>query len=140
MKLNDLITTIALAIARQEGFYTRGTPAFRNNNPGNIRELKAPYNFRVYKAASDGFLDLEKLIGRILNYKVTMFEFFAGQRDENNVIRPRGYPGFAPQQDKHGINNPLIYAVNVAAALKRSLNTDIDIRTTILLDLLAYES
>ena len=36
MKIENLIFKLAHAIARQEGFFSQGTRAQRNNNPGNI--------------------------------------------------------------------------------------------------------
>lgn len=67
-----LITAIAKAIATMEGFFTSGTRAARNNNPGNLRDPNGRIwpelprdsgGFVIFPSASAGWAALERDLG-----------------------------------------------------------------------------
>lgn len=63
------MTPLAQAIARFEGYYTPGTVAARNNNPGNLKYAGQPgaigadrQGYAIFRTASDGWAALERQI------------------------------------------------------------------------------
>lgn len=119
VQISDLAKLISRAIARQEGWLKPSSTQFANRNPGNIYDPKrtrdsGKFTFRTYPTFEAGWLDLGSLVQRqLLNRKLSLFEFFAGQRDSIGAVVPNGYPGFAPAA--HGNNRPKQYAENVSA-------------------------
>ena len=100
------VDDLAQAIARFEGYYTPGSLAARNNNPGNLRSwgsYPVVNGYVQFPDAAAGWTALrsqvEKNIGRGLN----LSEFFGG--------KPGVYSGYAPSADA---NNPTNYAQTVA--------------------------
>ncbi len=113
----------ALAIKDREGFippcaqYPRGTPAWRNNNPGNIewygqRNATSNGRFAHYNTYQDGYNDLKTLLiractgqHRLYNPNGTLTQFFAG-------IPPfKPFSGYSPASDG---NDPISYGKEVA--------------------------
>lgn len=97
----NLISTLADAITKQEGFFP-GSVSAKNNNPGNIMDLdyfKSTGQFRVkaFATLEEGRAALEKLISNYIGQGHTLISFF-------NKYAPGG----------HGANDPTIYAKNVA--------------------------
>lgn len=127
MTKQDLITGIARAISKMEGFLVNGSLANKNNNPGNLRQWPATPSvkgFAYFASASDGWKALYQQIetniyGRgkrdpfPLRAKegLSLKEFFAGQRDSTGAVLTGGYPGYAPAADS---NDPYHYAKFVA--------------------------
>lgn len=95
----------AEAIARQEGFYTPGSAAARNNNPGNLMDYSyyqqtGEFRLATYPTVEDGWNALEAQIQRDANRGLTVEQFTA-------KYAPAG----------HGDNNPQIYANNLSSWL-----------------------
>jgi hypothetical protein len=112
-------------IAHMEGFATIGAIPWTNNNPGDLdagtRAIgKDSRGYAQYAKVSDGWADLEDLITRTLTNhpNLTILTFFAGERDQNGLIVPGGYAGYAPSADPRGPNNPQVYAEWVAKQLQ----------------------
>lgn len=124
----------ALAIKAREGFiapckqYPNGTPAWRNNNPGNIewrgqRNAVENGRFAHYTTYQAGYNDLKTLLiractgqSKIYNPEGTLTQFYAG-------IPPyKKFPGYAPASDG---NNPISYASDVAQAIGCSVDIKI---------------
>lgn len=72
---NSVVSRIALAIARAEGFYVSGSVPQRNNNPGNLRldviggataVGTGAGNFMRYATAEDGMRDLQQQVRLML--------------------------------------------------------------------------
>ena len=105
--LGDLTTSIAQAIAQQEGFNKPGTLAQRNNNPGNLRsgpgQTGTSGGFAVFPDAASGWSALDHQVDLNIGRGLTLQQFFAGGN---------GYPGYAPSADS---NNPTAYANFVAS-------------------------
>ena len=111
MQKEVLVQKFAEAIARQEGFYSPGKRAARNNNPGNLR----PYNkeqardadgFRTFGKPEWGWDALRMQIWRNIKRELTFLEFFAGKTGI--------YKGFSPSADG---NRPVEYAKAVVASI-----------------------
>ncbi len=136
MNKSQLITKIAQAIGRMEGYWVSGSIAHKNNNPGNLRSWpKTPSNkgFANFKTAEIGWRALydqieSNIYGRgqrdsfPLRAKLglNLREFFGGQRNDKGELLVGGYPGYAPALDH---NDPEHYAKFVA---KESGLNDID--------------
>lgn len=104
-----LVDAIAQAIARMEGYYTTGTIAARNHNPGNLRggarQVGVDSNgYGIYNSDSDGWADLVAQVERNIRRGLNLYEFFGGKSGV--------YPGYAPAADG---NRPAQYAEFVAA-------------------------
>lgn len=121
MTRQQLISAIAKAIAKMEGFYVNGSVASRNNNPGNLRSWPGvPTNkgFATFPSAEAGWQALHMQVesnvwGRGKRDPwpkradgLTLREFFGGQDG--------GYPGYAPSNDG---NKPEHYARFVASQI-----------------------
>ena len=128
MTKNQLITSIARAISRMEGYEILNSVARRNANPGNLRSwgrLPVVNGYVKFPNAEEGWRALAAQIeynimgkGKADPFKLrqqglSLREFFAGQRDENGAVLPGGYPGYAPSADS---NHPEHYAQFVAKA------------------------
>ena len=112
MASNALIDSLALAIARMEGYLDAsgaiksGTIAYRNNNPGNLRSWgnnPVVGGYASFPTASAGWVALKRQIELNIGRGLTLEEFFGG--------KPGVYGGYAPGADN---NNPAGYAANVA--------------------------
>lgn len=112
MASNALIDSLALAIARMEGYLDAsgairsGTVAYRNNNPGNLRSWGSnPVvgGYASFPTASAGWVALKRQIELNIGRGLTLEEFFGG--------KPGVYGGYAPGADS---NDPAGYARNVA--------------------------
>lgn len=125
----DLLTLFCLAIKSREGYfepcpqYPKGTPAYYNHNPGNIRcgadkslwnhlAIRSNNNFCVFPTYDVGFQALKNVItyaasGKSYVYKPTdtIVQFFAR---------------YSPSSDN---NDPLSYAHEVAGKLGVDANT-----------------
>lgn len=120
----NLVNEMMKYIQQMEGWHA-GSRSWRNNNPGNIdvgplssRRSGNDAAYAVYASMIDGFLDLHDLIEEVIEgHNPTMEEFFAGQRDENGVVKPGGYLGYSPASDPRGKNTPIEYAHYVAAGI-----------------------
>ena len=117
---SDLVSQIAAAIQRQEGF-APGTVAYRNNNPGNLKPIPGGWpgqtgvdsgGYAVFDSLASGTAALDTQIQTNINRGLTLQQFFAGQRDANGNVIPGGYPGYAPAADS---NQPNVYTANVAS-------------------------
>jgi hypothetical protein len=137
MTKQDVITKIARAISKMEGYEMLNSKARKNNNPGNLRTWgKTPVEggFAKFNRAEDGWSALYKQIENnvmglgskdvftLRANGLTFREFFQGQRDKDGYAQTGGYPGYAP--DKDG-NHSEAYAKYVAKALDV---TDIDVK------------
>lgn len=129
MTKQQLITKIAQAIAKMEGFYLSNSVARRNNNPGNLRSWgKTPTvnGFAVFKRAEDGWMALYRQIEnnidgmgskdpyRLRSVGLSLREFFQGQRDAEGKLLLSGYPGYAPDSDGNRAEH---YATFVAESI-----------------------
>jgi len=112
MASNALIDSLALAIARMEGYLDAsgaiksGTIAYRNNNPGNLRSWGSnPVvgGYASFPTASAGWVALKRQIELNIGRGLTLEEFFGGKAGV--------YDGYAPRADS---NDPTRYARNVA--------------------------
>lgn len=105
--LGDLNSGIADAIARMEGFYSVGSIAQRNNNPGNLRsgqgQIGSAGGFAVFPDVASGWAALERQIDLNISRGLNLYQFFGGE--------PGVYAGYAPSSDS---NNPTYYADFVA--------------------------
>ncbi len=98
----SLTEQIAQAIATMEGFYTSGSVAQRQNNPGNLRSWgSAPVvgGYAQFASAADGWNALYQQINLNIGRGLTLYEFFAG--------KPGVYAGYSPSADQ---NQPIQYA------------------------------
>jgi hypothetical protein len=123
------ISDFSKLISMMEGFPKSGTPAWRNNNPGNLdagkrSSGKDANGYAIYAKISDGWADLEDLIVNTIEKHptITLRTFFAGQRDDQNGVLPGGYSGYAPSADPRGTNAPLAYAHFMAGGLNIQLD------------------
>ena len=102
--MSSFIDSLAQAIARMEGFFTPGTLAARNHNPGNLRsgvgQVGSSGGFAVFASDADGWAALDHQIS--LHTDLTLEQFFGGGG---------GYPGYAPSVDS---NDPTQYAQNAS--------------------------
>lgn len=109
----QLLNEFCLAIQSREGYYgpgvlpgyPKGTPAYVNNNPGNITygiyakklgAIRANGRFAVFRDYDSGFSALRQLVldaakGKLQSYKPSMtcvgfFEVYAPKKDDNDPI------------------------------------------------------
>jgi len=114
-----LVDDIVEGLAEMEGYYTSGTLANRNNNPGNLRSwVGTPVSERFAKFATpdDGFAALRQQVQLNINRGLTLQEFFAG--------KPGVYPGYAPAADS---NRPIAYAAFVAQIAGIAVDVPLDV-------------
>lgn len=152
MKKPNLISTIANAIGKKEGFFVTpaqwlamgkklpegwkpGDPitlAQKNNNPGNLRSWGDYPKYKGYVKFPNpetGWAKLKRQVELNINRHLTFLQFFAGKRDKEGNVIPGGYSGFAPAQDG---NDPVGYAEFVVSeVIKQEPNLLIDINTRI---------
>ena len=109
----QLISALAKAIARQEGFYTGKGLAWDNNNPGNLRDFQitkdrwwlwpkhphTTHGFPIFNTPSEGWAALEKDLLIKINRGMTLSQLIA-------AWAPAGPPDF---------NQPTAYTKNVVA-------------------------
>lgn len=128
------------AIQSREGYvapcaqYPTGTPAWRNNNPGNIEwygQKNATKNgrFAHYNTYQDGYNALRTLLieacsgqSKIYNAEGTLLQFYSG------IFPYLRYPGYAPASDG---NDPVSYAGEVSKKL--GVDSSIIIKTILTL-------
>jgi hypothetical protein len=113
----SLTDSLVQAIARFEGFYTAGSVAARNNNPGNLRSGPGQTGtdsggYAIFPDSATGFAALANQVNLNIGRGLNLNQFFAGQRDAEGNVLPGGYPGYAPSSDA---NNPAQYAATVAS-------------------------
>ncbi len=104
--MNALIQAIAQAIATMEGFFTAGSVAQRNNNPGNLRSWGSTPTvggYARFATVEEGWQALYDQIAKNMGRGLTLQEFFGG--------KPGVYAGYSPSADA---NNPAGYAQYVA--------------------------
>ena len=82
------VSAFAVAMATMEGFYTKGNPAERNRNPGNIRPwrgctFQSDNNLIVFPTGARGWGQLHRQIRKNISRGLTTYEFFARQRDKD---------------------------------------------------------
>ncbi len=102
----SLTDSISQAIATMEGFYTAGSIAQRNNNPGNLRSWGSnPVvdGYAKFPTVADGWAALNQQVNLNISRGLSLYEFFGG--------KPGVYAGYSPSADA---NNPQAYAVFVA--------------------------
>lgn len=102
----NLVEQIAQAIATMEGFYSAGSIAQRNNNPGNLRSWGSnpvANGYAKFPTVEAGWQALRSQIQTNIDRGLTLIEFFAG--------KPGVYGGYSPSADN---NNPAGYAQYVA--------------------------
>lgn len=101
------LTEFCLAIQEYEGYippnkkYPKGTPAWRNNNPGNIKGIDG--NFLKFKSYEEGFEYLKKYVLRVVRNEHRAYPKDCNVKQFFNV--------YAPSSDN---NNPHLYAQFVA--------------------------
>lgn len=102
--------SLAVAIAIEEGYYTPGTPAARNHNPGNLTTTAAGNPLAVFPDDATGWAALYSYVQRhFASYpQISLIQFFGG-------VPSLGWPGYAPAG--HGNNDPVGYASFVAGQL-----------------------
>jgi hypothetical protein len=94
------IDTLANAIATMEGFYTSGSVAQRNNNPGNL--TASPYatgnvnGYSVFPDAATGMEALQYQLQLYASRGLTLDQMFNGIPAGQNSAYPNGFPGYAP--------------------------------------------
>lgn len=112
---------MAEAMGRFEGLYKKGSRAQRNHNPVNIRKWgNLPQDkdgYTIFPDVVAGWAAADAQIARNIERNLTLYTFFAGERDERGEIIDGGYPGFAPAADK---NKPSEYAAFVASFVKKA--------------------
>lgn len=104
-------TSLAQAIARFEGFFTAGSVAQRNHNPGNLRAGPGAIGtdsrgYAIFPDDATGWAALEHQVDLNIGRGLTLEEFFGGKAGV--------YPGYAPAADS---NQPAQYASTVAGWL-----------------------
>jgi len=102
----SLTESIAQAIATMEGFFSPGTIAQRQNNPGNLRSwgnYPVVGGYVQFPDAQTGWEALYSQVDKNIGRGLTIQEFFAG--------KPGVYGGYSPGADK---NDPAGYAQYVA--------------------------
>lgn len=90
-EVSEKVATLAVAIARAEGFFKGGSKGSRNNNPGNIR--RGPDYVR-FKTKQEGWKALEALLtkvadgtSRVYTVNMTLREF--GTRYAQSRVWPK---------------------------------------------------
>lgn len=114
-----LIDQLVQAIEQFEGFFTPGSVAQRNNNPGNLRSGPGqtgtdPNGYAIFPDVATGTAALYNQVNLNISRGLSLNTFFAGQRDASGNLLPGGYPGYAPAADN---NVPSQYAATVAGWL-----------------------
>jgi len=114
--MGTLTDSLVQAIERFEGFFTPGSVAQRNNNPGNLRAGPGQIGtdaggYAIFPDVATGEAALANQINLNISRGLSLNTFFAGQRDSSGNVVPGGYPGYAPSADS---NNPAQYAATVA--------------------------
>ena len=114
--MSALTDALVQAIERFEGFFTPGSVAQRNNNPGNLRAGPGQIGtdaggYAIFPDVATGEAALAHQIDLNISRGLSLNTFFAGQRDSSGNVVPGGYPGYAPSGDQ---NNPAQYAATVA--------------------------
>lgn len=110
----DLLNEFCLAIQSREGHiapcpqFPKGTPAWRNKNPGNIKGLDG--KFLVFPSYEAGFAYLKEYVKRVALNKHTAYP--------KNCTIEQFFAVYAPASDN---NEPLSYALEVANKLKVGL-------------------
>jgi hypothetical protein len=109
--LGDIVSDLASAIARFEGYNLAGSVAQRNNNPGNLRAGVGQVGtdasgYAIFPDASTGWAALQNQVSLNISRGLSLNEFFAG--------KPGVYSGYAPAADA---NQPYQYAGTVAGWL-----------------------
>lgn len=102
----SLTESIAQSIATMEGFFSPGTIAQRQNNPGNLRSwgnYPVVNGYVQFPDADTGWNALYSQVDKNIGRGLTLQEFFAG--------KPGVYGGYSPSADA---NNPAGYANFVA--------------------------
>jgi hypothetical protein len=103
----NLVSDLAQAIARFEGFYnSENTLAKRNNNPGNLRSWGSnpiSEGYAKFPTVEAGWAALHRQIQLNIDRGLNLYEFFAGK----GLV----YAGYAPATDN---NKPVHYAQTVA--------------------------
>jgi len=115
----NLVDSISEAIAREEGFYTPGTIAARNHNPGNLRSWGSrPIvdGYAAFPTDADGWQALRVQVTKNINRGLTLTEFFVG--------KPGVYAGYSPAADR---NRPLEYAQFVAGVVGLPLDVPLNL-------------
>lgn len=103
----QIIWNMLIAIAWFEGYFSEGSRARRNNNPGNLRGWdpnlpKDDAGFDIFPSIDKGVEALWRQIWKNINRGLTLREFFEG--------KPGIYPGYAPLSD----GNSKLYARTVS--------------------------
>ena len=101
----SLVDDLASAIATFEGYFTPGSLAARNNNPGNLRtwgNQPTSGGYAVFPTAEAGWAALRHQVELNISRGLNLLEFFGG--------KPGVYPGYAPAADQ---NQPVTYAAFV---------------------------
>lgn len=115
----SLVDDLSNAIARFEGFFSPGTVAQRNNNPGNLRSGPGQtgtdaHGYAIFPDPATGWAALNNQVSLNVSRGLSLQTFFGGQRDASGQVIPGGYAGYAPSADA---NNPTSYANTVAGWL-----------------------
>lgn len=116
LDLTGMIARIAVAISEMEGYTEPGSRADRNHNPGNLttwgdtprdENPDGTPGLCVFPTPAEGWRALRRQTLKNIQRRLTLFEFFAGQRDAKGKVIKGGYPGYAP---KEAGNKPKEYA------------------------------
>ncbi len=106
----SLTDSISQAIAQMEGFFTSGSIAQRNNNPGNLRSwgnLPVVDGYAVFPTPDAGWAALNRQVDLNVSRGLSLNEFFGG--------KPGVYGGYSPSGD--GSNDPNRYALFVSSRI-----------------------
>lgn len=116
LDLTGLIARIAVAISEMEGYTLEGSRPERNHNPGNLaiwgdtprdKNPDGSPGLCIFPTPADGWNALRRQVLKNIQRNLTLFQFFAGQRDAKGKVIKGGYPGFASAQAG---NKPKEYA------------------------------
>lgn len=123
--MKNKIDTFCKCIQNYEGYfppskrYPHGTPAWRNNNPGNLRFVGQPTatgkdksGFCIFPSYEVGFQALRQMVTNVCTGKSRVYK----KTDTIKVFFSR----YAPSSDN---NNPDAYARWVASQLKLPVET-----------------
>jgi len=108
-----MATAIAQAIATMEGYFTAGTVADRNNNPGNLLAMGQPgqigvdsRGFAIFATPEDGWTALENQIALDASRGLTLSQFLNkyAPSSENNT---QAYIDFVSERTGLDPNAPL---------------------------------
>jgi len=114
---SPFVTSMANAIATEEGYGAPNSACTSINNPGCLRAGPgqtgtSAQGFAIFPDPATGYAALDNQIQTNINLGLNMDTFFAG--------KPGVYPGYAPSADS---NNPTQYASFVASQLGVDPNT-----------------